>query len=1197
MSDKKQEQAEKHLLSINLRVEREILGLVLGDALRNQTYQEKEASLLKTFNTLENYIILKKGVLDIFGKETFQDNIGEKYLPSFLCGEFLIYNQNKKRLQDIPTYILEELGGEYPRRKFTFYGDLYNDNDTKQEKRRQQQQTQEILAQENNLLSLWLRGTEAEKKIIIICVKKSGGVDDKLKLDDFFSELKSETDRDKNKILLAKVDYDADAAAQEQQIQDFIGSLGKNGENSSNKQREEVVTTEKFKEYLTFLNEEYAPEECLKSGFIIVYCPAIFLSEDPPANFWGLFSAEWLTSELAKQKLDSKYDDPKNRKSPSLFRIGVERIQTTITTIMTQVVSLYAEQRREQFRTQARKTAVGAIMSRNKSHHIGSHVIPRTTLGLIAKRLLVGEPKMSSLTGDRMEAFKRHKTKKNYEKIKLLKWKLDEYIQKKADFLAEITTEPLTSTKPAYFYREVIAPFISNGLLMDNLAQNEGVSYQLSDDNNYKKSDGKKFLLDNRLKIRVWSKGEEVEAKFLCTDSGNNKKCEYVYPQDGLPYSFHCSEHEARLQLRELNPSQGKSNSSHIEVALPGLLGEFAFYSFLENYIRNAAKHNRKILEHNTDYLEIHIKIIEPVDVEEKKQFYLIEISNNLADSIIDGNGETLVDRLNGYIQQDIIDETDGRLEKAAWGIAEMKICAALLRGSTNFDSLQRRDNLEVREIDGKITYCFRLMKARLLCAVVPKDRDESNPELEIEKLKEHGIWVFDSVSKLKNYLENSNSISSFRFAVIDNSKGLLPENEFEKLEEIFHELPFRIVILKNSESELPEEIVKFVEIGRAVAIEDELKLNETPDDIVYWAWKTWVSNRFLKTPSALYKDSDPITSENVFVDVYLDQEDYNSPTKQWLDFSEKFNAQEDSLNLQALPKSGSGDKQINSRGIHILYDRHGHIASKGILSNYMEKHSYNFIDKRASDFSVLFSPQFPNSEASDSPEKWSFPWELAEAGLLRILIVDERIAERAFSEVNDPDIKNARQVFGVKNEVGVPKFNLAWGTRVYICTHLNYLNEPLTLHDSLKDVKGQPPRPKIYFDASKDGKFKVSYQWKKNKPDYLKEEGLLPVDMVIIHQGILERIKDLHKENGEDNHQKTSKFLTDYLSRIQQHIPFVIVNSGRGIPPSLPDEIKFLPFSLLQDLLMGDRVAKYSLSRFSMQLPRIKAKERKYVE
>lgn len=80
--------------------------------------------------------------------------------------------------------------------------------------------------------------------------------------------------------------------------------------------------------------------------------------------------------------------------------------------------------------------------------------------------------------------------------------------------------------------------------------------------------------------------------------------------------------------------------------------------------------------------------------------------------------------------------------------------------------------------------------------------------------------------------------------------------------------------------------------------------------------------------------------------------------------------------------------------------------------------------------------------------------------------------------------------------------------------------------------------------------------------------------EMVIIHQGILDGIERLFGVPG-------SKF----LENLCKAVPFVVVDSGRGIPRSDSD-VKFIPYSLVQHYIQ-DQISKLSLTSAVMALGR----------
>jgi len=770
----------------------------------------------------------------------------------------------------------------------------------------------------------------------------------------------------------------------------------------------------------------------------------------------------------------------------------------------------------------ALRSAIAAIMTRNMSHNIDSHITPRATVEAVRKRL-------------RDLDFQ-----KDLDTIQLLKDRLDKYRQERADFLAEITSEPLTTTKPILFYRGVILPLIENVLFMDNIARNEGICYQ--------------DKTNNRLRIRVFVGDTELKANYKCATSGGvggTQPYSITYPDQGIPYTARCIDCKYKKSSTEnhtAKPSELVSipcQTTDIEIELPGPVGEHAIYGFLENFIRNAAKHNRQHFDDNPEEnLEVNIRISEPEDEQEKKEFYVIEIWDNVTNpnktvnAKVDGKKcETLYDLIKAYIESEVIDET-GRKKEQAYGITEMKVNATLLRGSTDF--MRMKEFLEVskdirkatqwsngqyREVEEKLIYRFRLMKAKKMCGVFPNWSDE-----ELQKnLQNQGIWIFKTVEELKQAVmpgeksgENvPKSAASFRFAVFDCS-GENGEEIAQKIPDLLPFLPFRVLVLKgnNNIKNLPKGVVEVNESGSAFP--------PNSNEIMVWLWTHWLQRW---------------GSDLKILEIYLDQNSNDSPTNEWVRYAQSFNQYCENQGFPYRVRVWSRDMtnpcagDVGWQGTHIVFDRHGAMRSRPNERNSIANRAYFDCElgKLSPDFVYIFQPQFPQSN-----EVWTIPFELLESGLLRILVIDERVAEKS------------REYVG-----GSKRWNSCFYAKVYLCTHLVINSETIALH---KSVESDKPYLKLKFSKSD-----LSYETHES----FRIDG---VDMVIIHQGVLDNLK----ENADA-----------FLQGLQKHIDFVIVDSGRGIPATLPPKIKFLPFSVLNDYLLGQAVAKYRLTQVCMSLTR----------
>jgi hypothetical protein len=836
------------------------------------------------------------------------------------------------------------------------------------------------------------------------------------------------------------------------------------------------------------------------------------------------------------------------------------------------------------------------------SHNIGSHVTPRATVEVVKRRL-----EELSLWPDEADD--------GLTIISELKGNLDEYAQRKADFLAEITTQPLMTTRPAYFYREVILPLIENSLMMDNIAANEGINY-------IKASDGQRGGVSNRLQLRVRINGKPLRAVYRCKSCTDITDIEgfFTYPT-ALPYSLTCPVHkDERLQIDTIE------NGEHdVEVELPGPLGEFAIYSFLENYIRNVAKHNKNIMGHGKKLkLTIDIDEVEsdanplaklseralssgrhsgPL-TQEQRDFYRIRVWDDIVDpdrlmnACVDGRTRaTLQETVAAYADASII-QPDGSLKRQAWGIGEMKICAVLLSGPRNFVNAVEHKKLQVvKQLLGRskprMVYEFRLMKSKKICAILPAWTNEGMRL----SLRDKGIWIYNSIKHLESELKSAESISSFHFVLFDCSESAGDEQDsiINSMEKILPHFPFRVLAF-TGRGRLPEDLARLVQPVRSTF--DQSRLRELHDrktaevaasEIYRWAWEHWIKWFLDQGPNA----------RTAIVNVYLDQWEDEQPTKRWAQQADNFNKFSENVKIRVWGRF-EGDniwsitKQPSFLNVptNIIYDRHGRL--KGKLDTYLsanEDWSYVLLDKHSPDFTTLFTPRFPpltqpGKSESAGVEHWTLPWEMAEAGLLRVLVIDERAAEFSLDELEHA----AREVLwgllrtslGEKfpEDFNPVKWHMAWASKVYICTHFGVGREPEPLHDKIASRETNVPSLKVRVDIERRAGAETDEQQLAARIGFNiavvgGEEKKFKADAILIHQGVLDEWR------GEIRDQDV------FLKSLRRHFPFVVVESGRGIPLSLSDTAKFLPFSLLQHSILGNIVGKFGLARVLMSLAR----------
>ncbi len=703
--------------------------------------------------------------------------------------------------------------------------------------------------------------------------------------------------------------------------------------------------------------------------------------------------------------------------------------------------------------------------------------------------------------------------------INTLKSRLDDYIQKKADFTAEISTEPLVTTTSMLFYREIIVPFIMNTLLMDNLCANEGICYENQ--------------LNNLLKIRFLSEEKEIVGKFSCGESCDR------FTSILFPYSGRCKTHNNELKLY---PSETVNNDSDIEIEVPGPLGEFAIYSILENFIRNSAKYNKKKLGRKTKKdLEIFVQVLDEGD----PHFYTVRLWNNITnpcdpecrktiseykDGRIRKKKAELWQYLSYLIKQPIITER-GELRKEAWGVAEIKIMATLLQGSTDF--MRMGNNVKVINDAGKLVYKFWVMKPKKVAII---SRDIISIETK-EKLQKGGIWHFSSLAQLNSHLSAEKlPLSSFKFAVI----GHLDSPKI--LEELLPQLPFRILI----SSEIKREIAGSRKVEKNFA--SKILGKDTNEEILKEIWQEWIRT-FIEG------------QDNICLHLYLEQDEKTEPTKMWIGQASQFNAANKGINMSIWHKGFSGPVREENRcarnRVNIVFDRHF-----ALLSKVNKKHLYfhEGIDKMSLDFTHLFAP----------PRNPQFVYEIVESGLLKVVLIDERAAENAHRNIGTSEIGLTKKKLG-----GNLLLHYGKASGVFICTHLSIKKgeTPQPIHTSV-----EMKRPAICFRLNLDRRntcYPELYWCTTDHCKQCKTPEKLGMNAMILHQGIVdENVQMPHKE---------------FIKIVRNKIPFMAITSGRGIPPALSPTAKFLPFSRVEEFTLKERIAKYSLSRSLMGLSRRK--------
>lgn len=420
------------------------------------------------------------------------------------------------------------------------------------------------------------------------------------------------------------------------------------------------------------------------------------------------------------------------------------------------------------------KSAIGSIMSRNGSHNIGSHVLAALSHNV------------GTLPDDRV---------------------LYQYIQQRMDYIATVTTDFPTWTQPTMFVADMMKTFLSQRHLLDHIVESEGLrAFQFQNPN---MDDDEWFDQKNCIQIHVRRVGADGE--------------------DGIDIIRYDSKDD---RTKPLDLKQD------IALAIPGgIVGEHAFYTILENIIRNAAKHSwvspsldRKKYSNLKLYIDfwttnndskVNFKIFArvPLNTEESDKTQGSSDSQKigqLVDKFESSQGLTNEDqnafdslpidcRQQIMLTRRLID-SHGALRRENWGLAEMKISAGYLAGK-EFDvigGLKKSESEIIKPCvieeskafaseenkDAKekyLGYTFMVEKPKEILIVV-----ESLEGWNAEALKEYGIFV-KTVAEITN--DEQSRRLNYRFVVHYDARQLF-DNEKKPKNGIL--LPFRILSGEN---------------------------------------------------------------------------------------------------------------------------------------------------------------------------------------------------------------------------------------------------------------------------------------------------------------------------------------------------------------------------------------------------------------
>ncbi len=266
-----------------------------------------------------------------------------------------------------------------------------------------------------------------------------------------------------------------------------------------------------------------------------------------------------------------------------------------------------------QIRESATRSAIGSIMSRNGSHNIGSHVLSALSHNV------------GTMPDDRV---------------------LYQYIQHRMDYIATATTDFPKWTTPTMFVSGLMKNFYAQKHLLDYISRSEGLrAYKFQernlDDVARMNQHGtiriflRKFFRLNELKEGV----ELPDTRQLAYDINDEpwsiyhffgekaKMFRRIFSTDKR-VQYEMSELGGATKFLEYDERFSPDWKQDVRIAIPGgIVGQHAFYTIIENVIRNAAKHGW-VAEQNLKEKDLEIYI----DFGESGNKVIFTIGDNVSD-------------------------------------------------------------------------------------------------------------------------------------------------------------------------------------------------------------------------------------------------------------------------------------------------------------------------------------------------------------------------------------------------------------------------------------------------------------------------------------------------------------------------------------------------------------------------------------
>jgi hypothetical protein len=854
-------------------------------------------------------------------------------------------------------------------------------------------------------------------------------------------------------------------------------------------------------------------------------------------------------------------------------------------------------------RRAALRSAVSAIMGRNMSHNIGSHVLAR----------------YSSAIKQDLDPANKDKTDHRTDFMN--------YLQRRMDFLAEVATSDKAFWEQPLSLHETINKLnydTQTGQIKEDKPCSATCSQSPTTHANLDCSRQKAPAAAKKNRPILLSYITGKESLLASVEYG---KPEYLCPGDD-------------------NPCQGgyvvnKKQNDFLFSCPGGEVGVHALYVILENIIRNSARHaksNSDKKNYGDERVEVFVSVNDSFDAKDKVsdgfdakdnliKLTIIDPRTKLDKGgwVMDESNETevksLTDRINYILTKEPFLNEDGSTNPKYWGVREMQICANYLRGFPLADLEGMPESPLVLEAkpwpyvidivtEYYLSYTLYLKQAQLLAYIETSSqsentdhRDKRDKELLLrgikpiyrDKVNEKDKDKAKEGNEIVDWQKIANASRGYSFLVLtpdlmtEYEKKLQPEavaenpsekqpsepgkvaNESQPKENIKHALPVRIVEMNNdiytllgnlmpkngeakadadgepdNESEQPSEATKKVDLWSLhEAMIRKYRTNGGAKKVRWGAGNIYAVAAWEGTENNCECIQIPPGEKLYYCSVNTASSNHN--TKPFSSLPKELAVVEDDNTPQHLGLAWLD----HANDVDLMCETGGTPVSASLICGGA---------RNWASVEPLWSDSPHRQVLTDhSPEGMR---EIAAAALARVVVLDERIQSRRHDKVRD---------------VTLYKY---WPQAGIWC--------PLHPDDVKKKIINGDEQQTIVKNG--DAYHDINVACNLDEPGFAEIHGFLktptevtyqyPADFLVLHLTILER---LHK-------QSPGKCINKVLSELVRGTPCehaqIIIVTGRGVPTVAFSregeehiDARYLPISALQEFLVT-RPSKLGLMR-----------------